>query len=52
MSDSSDDEIYEPSANVGISEYYFTRGLKGRLTTTHSNPRRLQEVDLKLYQKS
>ena len=30
-SDTSDDETYEPSANVGIScpEYSFTRGLKG-----------------------
>lgn len=49
MSDSSDDETYEPSANVGIScpEYSFTRGLKGRLTTTHSNPRRLQQSGFK-----
>jgi NAD-dependent DNA ligase len=49
MSDSSDDETYEPSANVGIScpEYSFTRGLKGRLTTTHSNPRCLQQSGFK-----
>lgn len=48
-SDTSDDETYEPSANVGIScpEYSFTRGLKGRLTTTHSNPRRLQQSGFK-----
>ena len=45
MSDSSDDETYEPSANVCIScpEYSFSRGYKGRLTTNHSNPRRSQK---------